>query len=427
MRTFLTMTIPVAMAAMLVVPSLTSEAAAGKPNEGQGKALVEKLQCSRCHATSGLAVAPAPRAVSCSGCHAWISATKYDSVEFERQHERFPYWDRYVENVESFLTVPDFGSTSRLNEKWIARYVRDPYEVRPGQYERMLRAPVTEEESLAIAAFLKASRPELTGVAAGAAAIPVSMKPAHIAEGAALVEKLQCGRCHAIGAFDRDATAGAPDLAHTRDRMTPADIAAFIANPNAFGASAAGGRLAMPTFDLTPEQAARIRDYVVSFPIESELAAAVPTDLPLLTRTVAWEDVRSRVFGEICVHCHMTASKNAGEGGAGNTGGLGFAGKGLDLESWDAIAASTVLAPRAPGEEPPLIARLRIRAVEHARELAGPHVGESVPPTDATRGMPLALPALSPEDLQLIRSWVAQGAPGPDGRLAIAATKTARR
>lgn len=421
MRAFAVATV----AAMLAVSAFAPKTAAGKPAAAgaktlaHGKALVEKLQCSRCHAVAGVDVAAAPRAVSCSGCHAWISATKYDSVEFERQHERFPYWDRYVENVESFLAVPDIGAASRLNEEWIARYIRDPYEVRPGQYERMVRAPVTDEESRAIAAFLVASRRPLTGVAAAAAAIPVSAKPAHIAEGAALVAKLQCGRCHAIGAADRDATTGAPDLAHTRDRMAPADVAAFIANPNAFGPSDAGGRLSMPDFALTAEEAARLRDYVMSFPIAPELAVAVPADLELLARPVAWEEVRAKVFGEICVHCHMTASKNEGEGGAGNTGGLGFAGKGLDLESWEGVAASTVLAPRAHGEEAPIIARLRIRAVEHARELAGPHTGNA-PAKDATRGMPMALPALSPEDMQLVRSWVAQGAPGPDGRLAIA-------
>lgn len=426
-RVLLLMTLPVAVAAAVLVVASSSREAAAAPDAAfvtRGKVLVETLQCSRCHAATGLPVAAASRATSCSGCHAWIAGTRWDPVEFERQHDRFPYWDRYVENVDSFLGVPDFAAASRLDEAWVARYVRDPYEVRPGQYERMLRAPVTAEESRAIAAFLRASRRPLIGVAADAAAIPVSTTPAHLAEGAALVAKLQCGRCHAIGAADPEAFPGAPDLAHTRDRMAPADIAAYIANPDAFGSSPVGGRASMPSFDLSAEEAARIRDYLIWFPVAPELAAGVPPDLPLLTRAVAWEEVRSKVFGQICVHCHMTASKNAGEGGAGNTGGLGFAGKGLDLESWDAMAASTVLAPRAPGEEPPLIARLRIRSAEHTRELAGPHRDEP-PAPDAVRGMPLALPALSPADMQLVRSWIAQGAPGPDGRLAVAVAKPA--
>src|SRR5204863_8653225 len=99
--------------------------------------------------------------------------------------------------------------------------------------------------------FLVSSRPALTGVAEAAAAIPVSTSPASIAAGAALIEKNRCNSCHAIGTESpsesaREARAGlprgaapisrlgAPDLAHTRDRMSPSDIAAFIANPAAF-------------------------------------------------------------------------------------------------------------------------------------------------------------------------------------------------
>lgn len=409
--------LPVALAAAAAATAPRESAAAGPVADAaliaRGKALVEKLQCTRCHAASGMQVAAATRNTSCSGCHAWISGSKHDSVEYERQRARFPYWDRYVENVGSFLAVPDLAAAgSRLDAKWVAAYVRDPYEVRPGNYERMLRAPVTEEEAAAIAAFLGASRTPLTGVAAAAAAISVSSSKADVAEGASLFASLKCGQCHALGSADADATGGAPDLAHTRDRMAPSDIAAFIADPPAMNS-----RVAMPNFDLTAEQAARLRDYVLSVPSVKETIAAVPADLPLLDRPVPWEDVRSKVFGRICVHCHMTAAKNGGEGGPGNTGGLGFEGKGLDLESWDALAASRVLVPRTPGEEAPLIKRLRIRAIEHARELAGPHTG-SAPVLE--RGMPMALPALTPVEMQLLRSWVAQGAPGPDGRKAIA-------
>jgi mono/diheme cytochrome c family protein len=412
------LSVPAAIAAA-VVTAAPRESSAARPavdaaQVARGKVLVEKLQCTRCHGASGMQVAPASRSTSCSGCHAWISGSEHDSVEYERQRARFPYWERYVENVGSFLAVPDLSSAgARLDPEWVASYVRDPYEVRPGLYERMLSAPVTEEEAASIAAFLASSRRPLTGVAAEAAAIPVSASTEHVAEGARLFASLRCGDCHALGGADTQAKAGAPDLGHTRDRMSASDIAAFIADPPAFDS-----RLAMPDFDLTAEQAARLRDYVLSVPAMKETIAAVPVDLPLLTKPVGWEEVRSKVFGQICVHCHMTADKNAGEGGPGNTGGLGFAGKGLDLESWDALAASDVLTPRVAGEEAPLIARLRIRAVEHARELAGPH---TAPAPAGERGMPMALPALTPVEMQLIRSWIAQGAPGPSGRKAIAA------
>jgi hypothetical protein len=37
--------------------------------------------------------------------------------------------------------------------------------------------------------------------------------------------------------------------------------------------------------------------------------------------------------------------------------------------------------------------------------------------------MPLGQPALDAERLQLVRSWIAQGAPGPDGRKGIRAER----
>lgn len=391
----------------------------------QGKQLVEKLQCTRCHAATAMPVAEAPRSRSCAGCHAWIAGTAHDPVEYERQHARFPYWERYVENVGSFLATPDLSSSgARLDEAWIASYVLDPYEVRPGLYERMMRVPVTEDEAKSIAAFLRSARKPLDGVAADAAKIPASGAPAHVAAGKELFEELRCGTCHAIGAIDRDAKAGSPDLAYAAARMAPADIAAFIADPAAFGSS--GSRLSMPDFDLSAEQAARLRDYVLSVAPVKEAIAPIPADLPLLARRVEWEEVSTKVFGKICVHCHMTASKNGGEGGPGNTGGLGFEGKGLDLETWSELAKSTVLAPRAAGEEAPLIARLRRRAVEHNRELAGPAPGAF---PEGERGMPMAMPALTPVEMQLVRTWLAQGAPGPDGRkaLAVEAATTACR
>lgn len=59
-----------------------------------------------------------------------------------------------------------------------------------------------------------------------------------------------------------------------------------------------------------------------------------------------------------------------------------------------------------------LIARLRVRAEEHAREQAG----AGAVSTGGAPGMPLGLPPLSPAEFQLMRSWVAQGAPGPRPR-----------
>src|SRR4029453_15533129 len=114
-----------------------------------------------------------------------------------------------------------------------------------------------------------------------------------------------------------------------------------------------------------------------------------------------------------CIHCHMDPGKNGGEGGPGNTGGLGYRGVKLDLEGWAGIQRGAVdargrrVSILEGGDRSPLVARLRGRYLEHARERGGK--GEA----GGTPGMPLGLPPLTPEQFQLVRSWVAQGAPGP--------------
>jgi len=90
------------------------------------------------------------------------------------------------------------------------------------------------------------------------------------------------------------------------------------------------------------------------------------------------------------------------------SGGFGFAARGLDLSSYAGIASGSldeegrrrsVFAPAAGGT-PRLIAQLLARQAEEA--------GQPVP---GVRGMPLGLPALTPEELQLVESWIAQGRP----------------
>ncbi|HVO30913.1 MAG TPA: c-type cytochrome, partial [bacterium] len=266
-------------------------------------------------------------------------------------------------------------------------------------------------------------------VAAEAAKIPLSRQAHDIAAGAALYDNLHCDACHALGLrAAKPGIAAAPDLAHAAERMRATDIAAYVAAPEAFGLVTA-----MPSFSLTAEQAARIRDFLVASrasPASSgalSVVVSAPADLPLLTRTVGWDEVKDRVFGAVCIHCHMDEESNGGDGGPGNTGGLGFRGKGLSFESWDGVVRGaldgdgkrvSILTSGPNGEEPLLLAKLRARYGEVARERAGALAVSA----GGAPAMPLGLPALSPEDFQLVRSWLAQGARGPDGRAAVRAT-----
>lgn len=381
----------------------------GETELARGARLFVEQECVRCHAVSGRDVAPAPRARSCAGCHAWIAGTRREPSAYAEQYERFPMWDRYVENVASFLAVPDLGvSAARLDPAWIARYLRAPYDVRPGLPESMIRTTLGETDARAIAAWLTAARPPLAGVAREAAAIPVSQDPAHVAAGAALYARNRCASCHSFGA--RAATPGipaAPDLSHARDRMRPGDIAAYLADPSAFGR---GGT--MPDHGLTALEAARLRDYLLAAPVDRGPAASVPADLPLLTRPVSWDEVNEAVFARVCVHCHMNPATEV-DGGPGNTGGLGYAGAGLDLSSWEGTvrgavengARVSILEPAPGRSESRLLVRLRARHVEAAAEQSA----RAQPGGDP--GMPLGLPPVDPETMQLLRSWISQGAP----------------
>lgn len=97
-----------------------------------------------------------------------------------------------------------------------------------------------------------------------------------------------------------------------------------------------------------------------------------------------------------------------GDGGPGNTGGFGFAGRGLNLATYSDVLSGS-LDDRGdrrsifmPGADGTSILMGVLLARQH--ELAG----QIVP---GVRGMPLGLPALSPEQVQLVESWIAQGRP----------------
>ena len=404
------------LAVIVVAAGARAQAAPASPEAlERGRALVQKAECGRCH-TLPAPVAAAPRQRSCAGCHAWIHGTREDPAAAARERRSFPLWDRYMATVASFLDVPDLSaSAARLDPAFVARYLRAPFKVRPALPEGMIRTGFDEEEAAAVAAWLAAAarRPwSASAEARAAAAVEPSVAPEHLAEGQRLFERLGCGTCHARG--DRPATGAgppAPDLAFARERMRPETAAAFIADPAAFG-----GETRMPRYPIGAVEAARLRDYLWSLAGE-RASPAPPVELPLLARPVAYAEVRAQVFDRICIHCHMDPRKNGGEGGPGNTGGLGYRGVKLDLETWAGIQRGaidaqgrrvSILTGRA-GEEAPLVARLRARYLEHARERRGP----AAVAAGGAPGMPLGLPPLTPEQFQLVRSWVAQGGPGP--------------
>lgn len=238
-----------------------------------------------------------------------------------------------------------------------------------------------------------------------------------MAAGRVLLDTLGCGTCHqftgvapakpapvAIPSKDfATALLLAPDLRYTRERFQPGALAAWLRAP-----AAQKPDTLMPTIAMTASQAEQLAAYLLYAPLAPPTAAPIPQRLPILSRRVGFEEVNAAVFRRTCWHCHSSADYAMGDGGPGNTGGFGFRPRGLNLASYPDVAAGSlddhgerrsIFLPVSDGT-PRLLAHLLARQQEE--------VGKTIP---GIRGMPLGLPALSPQQLQLVESWIAQGRP----------------
>jgi mono/diheme cytochrome c family protein len=294
----------------------------------------------------------------------------------------------------------------RLRPAWVKDFLLHPHDLRPNLLQTMPRLALSPEQARDIATYLT------TSTAPRPAAV-VSREPAHVARGKELVRERGCTSCHELSGADLGAPpkaqpaprtlALAPDLRFVRERSEPAAIAAWLADPSKLKHDAA-----MPNLGLSADD---VRD-LTAFLSFGELGSAAPVPpverLPVLERRVGFEEVNERVFAVTCRHCHTNPDSAGGDGGPGNTGGFGFMPRKIDFSSYQGIQSGAV---DAKGERVSLFAPLKDgtpRLV--AALLARRHEvrGEESP---EVRGMPLGLPPLSAEQLQLVESWVAQGRP----------------
>ncbi|MEZ4432950.1 MAG: hypothetical protein R3F65_11090 [bacterium] len=419
----------------LAVVCLAPPAHALDPLAARGRAVVEAAQCNRCHAISGpagLGIAPAERAQNCVTCHQWILGTKGDPAAIARQRETFPDWDRYLDSIVHFRRLPDLGTlTRRVDPAFVRAFLDAPFDLRPHLDESMIPLRLSAADKDAVVAWLVALN-GAAAVAAGAARVEGAVDAARVEAGRAQFVASGCATCHVVGdrplvpGFDAgffravgEAAALAPDLRHVRRRVPRAVLVRFIVDP-----AAVDPQTAMPKMGVAAADAEKIADFLLHGPVESGPVAVAVAEIPVLARKVGYDEVFDEVLGKICVHCHMAPESNDGDGGAGNTGGLGFGGVSLDLESWAGIERGllrdgkrvSVLRAPAPGEPPLLLAALLRRQREAARDhrpVFGGHDPGAKGPDPARPGMPLGLPPLSVAQLSVVKTWLAQGAPGP--------------
>lgn len=363
----------------------------------QGRALVERLECGRCH--EGLSGPEVPLERHCVRCHQDIREDRYPA---SAAHLR-----RWKARMVSMLQTPSLRGSRRLRAAWIADFLAEPHDLRPRLAPTMIRTATTAQERADIAAWL------------GTAAPPqADLTSADARRGRALFGALGCGKCHVLSgaglgpmpplehtAEGQSALrALAPDLRHVRARMGSATVVAWIGSPRSVKDDAA-----MPEFGLSARDARDLARFILGTPLAPPPPRVVPERLPPLGRKVRFAEVAREVLHDTCWHCHADPPEEdpRGDGGPGSTGGFGFMARGVSFASHASTLGGGLddrgqrrsLTEPGPEGTPRLLLSLLARQAEEAGR-----------PIEGIRGMPMGLPALSPEKIQLVETWLAQGA-----------------
>ncbi|MBI4700261.1 MAG: cytochrome c [Deltaproteobacteria bacterium] len=296
-----------------------------------------------------------------------------------------------------------------MRPEWLERSIFEPQDVRLGLIPTMPRLLVTRQEARDLAAHLtsKARPPE-----------PASLAGADPARGRRLMDEQQCGACHRFtgvpplagstekyGGRDetRDAVLIAPDHRFTRERSTAAALMAWIREPLKVKKDTL-----MPQMPLDATERRDVVSYILTARAQPLEPHRIPPRMAVLKRRVGYGELGEKILAVTCRHCHSEPDVSLGDGGIGNTGGLGYIPRGVSFQDHKSTMAGRLddqgnrrslfelLADGTPRMVGALLAR-------HA-ELAGR-------PSAEIRGMPAYLPPLPPEEIQLVESWVAQGRP----------------
>jgi cytochrome c1 len=395
---------PVAVTAAPVPPPAPT--AHGEPatqpagDVARGRELVLKLECNRCHDGTGHPAMATER--HCTHCHEDIANGRFGAGS--------PKLGAWQKSVAPYRYAPSLeGAGRRFRREWLQAFVRDPFDLRPNLAATMPRLAITAEQAADIAAYLTRDGTPTAGD---------DVDQGRALSGRALLESKGCGGCHAFTGVPAlpttpNATLGsdaqrkgvrlAPDLRFTRDRFRRDALVAWLLSPASIKRDTP-----MPTHGLSRDEARDLAAYIVQAELTAPAPRSAPARLPLLARRVTYEEVERHVLSVTCRHCHGDPDVAGGDGGPGNTGGFGFEPRGLDLSTYRSAAAGLTgsdhqrhsLFELDASGTPLLVAALLARQSEEA--------GRPVP---GMRGMPLGLPAVSIEDVQLVDTWIAEGRP----------------
>jgi cytochrome c2 len=367
-------------------------------DSARGRALVQRFECNRCHEGTGFPSAPLEK--NCFSCHEQIATGK-----FRVSATALARFRPHIMDARDAPSLTAIGS--RLEPSWIRDYLLSPRDLRPKLLPTMPRLELDAQQAADIAVYLSAHAAPDDGSAGHGG---------NAEHGRELMEQKACTSCHAFSgvpafppseAVDASSELGrsaalAPDLRFTRERFRRGRLVAWLLDPKSVKPDTR-----MPSFGLSLDEAEDIAAYVTG----AELSAQPQTSfrrLPALARRVSFDEVNDKIFSRTCHHCHTDADGAGGDGGPGNTGGFGFAPRGVSFSSHAAILAGYL---DAEGERRSLFEPLADGTPRLIAALLARHSEANQLPNPAVRGMPLGLPALSAEEVQLVESWVVQGKP----------------
>ncbi len=413
------------------VPTVVWDSAARQDALLKGSAVMVKHECTRCHAIDDLPAAARP--LACTGCHQFMQGLRPGDKTYDALVDKWgkDVIARYQRNIFHLQKVPVLtGLGRRVRADYVAHFLEEPFDQRPMLGDSMIRHALSAVEIRAVARYFAAKAEAADPWASDyvAPALPPKPDDARLARGGELFKTRACPTCHTFGNVDlgvskaalvagRAANLLAPNLRFVRDRTRPDAIVTWIMAPSSLLKDTP-----MPSLGLSRDEAEAVRDYL--YYADPQLVAApapAPTrPVAILARPVPYAEMKERVLGATCVHCHMNDYEK--DTGPGNKGGLGYAGVGLRMRTYEtlvegAIGADgkrySVLAPR-PGETvAPIIDVMLRRRAEEQRDHVEPFADYERPHYPGDRpAMPMGLPSMSDEQISLLATWIAQGCKG---------------
>jgi len=392
-----------------------------------GKATIEHHQCTRCHTIDD--IAPGPRPLHCTSCHEFLKGLKPSDRQYKEIASKYgePIIERYQRNIWHLRQVPNLTQLGkRLRPDWIAIFLREPFDVRPVLTESMIRHKLSEDDIQKVVRYFAA----IADVPVDAPPRTDRAKESQIYAGRSLLLEKGCGKCHTFGNVpfgstraDLEAAYGttllAPNLRFTGARMTGETIVQWMKNPQSISKTST-----MPAQQLTDDEAWKIVAFLQYG--DPELGPTPELRLPDVhphPNPVAWEEVKERVTGRICVHCHMNDYEK--DKGPGNKGGFGYAGANMAIRTYETMVWGaedkekgerySILVPRNGEPYAPIVMAMLRRRVEAVRDQVAPFEDHDRPdyPAKWMPGMPLGLPAMSDEEIGIVQRWILDGCPGP--------------